>query len=172
MVISITVHQEIEGVKDLQDWLKDISTSSLCCLFPATLLVCCLRGVHGMKDSDLLFAPAVSTPAISFARSASLSLVPIGRLHLFSKKSTSPACFKKVAPSMSAFLNFSTLSLLSAFGRSCWIHSSSSSASNSFIPSIMGFAWLVCEVYMAVDRTAGGRRNRRSRGETKSRSEH
>ena len=47
------------------------------------LLACCLRGVHDMKDSNLLFAPAVPSSASSVASFASMKLVPGGSLHAF-----------------------------------------------------------------------------------------
>src|SRR5947209_4961764 len=73
----------------LLEAVSDISASPACCLFPVTLLACCLRGVHGMKDSNLLFMPAFSPPMIYLARSASTRLGPIGRLHFFSKDTPS-----------------------------------------------------------------------------------
>jgi len=47
--------------------------------------------VYMVCMSNLLFIPTVFLPAISIARFASVSLMPIGSLHPFSKNSLSPA---------------------------------------------------------------------------------
>ena len=101
-----------------------------------------------MKDSDLLFIPVVSPPAISFARSASISLVPIGRLHSSRKYFLSPAWFKKITPWMRSSFNFLRSSPLRSVGNFCWIQSNSLSASHFFISSIVGFVWLACSIYV------------------------
>jgi hypothetical protein len=69
----------------------DISTSS----------ACCLRGVHDMKDGNLL-----SSSASFFARFASTTAVPGGSLQSFLKNSLSPAQAKKASPETSEFLTF------------------------------------------------------------------
>jgi len=107
--------------------------------------------------------PAVS--AISLTRSASLTLVPMGRLQL-RKNSRSPPYLKKVAPSMSASLNVSSLSPWSAFGRSRWNHSSSSTESNSFISSNVSLGLCSGRRSMAAYRTT------RAVGQTESRIEN
>jgi hypothetical protein len=70
---------------------SDISASPGRFLFPITLLAYCLRSVYGIKDSNLLFIPAVSFPTIPAARFASVSLTPKDRLQSFLKVPTSPA---------------------------------------------------------------------------------
>jgi len=137
-------HSRIPIGTRLLEGVSDISASPACCLFPVTLLACCLRGVHGMKDSNLLFIPAVSPPTISLDRFASTTLVPIDRLHLSSKNSALPACIKKASPEMRAAFNFLISSPLSSFGRFCWTHLSRSSSSHAFISSVVGFVWLAC----------------------------
>jgi hypothetical protein len=114
-----------------------------------------------MKDSNLLFILAFSLPVISLARFASITLVPIGRLHSFLKNFASPA-IKKTSPEMHAAFNFLRSLSSSRFGCLCWIHSSSLSPSHFFISSIVGFVWLAWLGIYVLERSPWrliGRRN-------------
>jgi hypothetical protein len=116
--------------------------------------------VHDTKDSNLLFILAFS-PLISLASFASITLVPIGRLHSFLKNFASPAS-KKTSPEMRAAFNFLRSSPLSRFGCLCWIHSSRSSLSHFVISSIVGFVWLAWLGIYVLERSPWrliGRRN-------------
>jgi len=151
---------------------SDISTSSACCLFPVTLLACSLRAsplasANSLAWSvNLLVLVSCSFPfcTIFAARSASSRLTPIGRWHSFRKNSTVTSCIKKTLPEMRAFVNCSQSSSMSSPGRFRLIHSCRAFTSFCSISSLVDSGWLAC-LSIAVDRTMGRRRIKRSESE-------
>ena len=149
--------------------LSDISTSSACCLFPVTLLACSLRVSPPASANSLAWSVnlpvLVSCSFTSLARSARSSLIPIGSFHLFSKNSAVTSCIKKTLPEMHAFVNCSQSSSLSSPGHFRLIHSCRAFTSFCSISSLVDSGWLAC-LSIAVDRTVGRRRIKRSEAST------
>jgi len=116
-------------------------------------------------DLPVLVSCSFPFCAIFAARSASSRLTPIGRWHSFRKNATVTSCIKKTLPEMHAFVNCSQSSSLSSPGRFHLIHSCRAFTSFCSISSLVDYGWLAC-LSIAVDRTVGRRRIKRSEAST------